>query len=167
MSNFPAPKMEAHWWYKTIETAQADTIGTSSKTDVVNVLSKSKASKGQSQRRKIADCRVSSSKHKDDLKRQEQSFRETHPNHEIIRAVFGLAIISREDFREWLTPYCKQTSKKLLSRMRTGSPGSPLTSSSGYAKEETHTSRGAFTDPTFQGPRVHRGFGGNRSHLLM
>lgn len=55
--------------------------------DVVNVRSNTKATKGQSQRRKIAYCRVSSSKQKDDLKRQEQSFRESHPEHEIIRDI--------------------------------------------------------------------------------
>lgn len=53
----------------------------------------------------------------------------------------GLASISKgEDCCEWLTPYCKETSKKLLSRIRIGSAGSPLTSSSGYVKEETQIS---------------------------
>ena len=35
-------------------------------------------------RKRYAYCRVSSSKQKDDLKRQQQSFKETHPTHEII-----------------------------------------------------------------------------------
>jgi len=53
----------------------------------------------------------------------------------------GLGSTSKEeDFCEWLTPYCKETSKKLLSRIKTGSAGSPLTSSSGYAREETQIS---------------------------
>lgn len=38
-------------------------------------------------RRRYAYCRVSSSKQKDDLERQVQSFRETHPDHEIIADV--------------------------------------------------------------------------------
>lgn len=38
-------------------------------------------------RRKIAYCRVSSSKQKDDLCRQVESFKETHPEHEIVKDV--------------------------------------------------------------------------------
>ena len=55
--------------------------------DVVNVRSNTKYAKGESQRRRIAYCRVSSSKQKDDLKRQEESFKESHPNHEIIKDI--------------------------------------------------------------------------------
>ena len=55
--------------------------------------------------------------------------------------ISGLVSTSKgEDYCEWLTPYCKETSKKLLSRIRIGSAGSPLTSSSGYVKEETQIS---------------------------
>ncbi|CAN0517844.1 unnamed protein product, partial [Ectocarpus sp. 8 AP-2014] len=38
-------------------------------------------------RRRIAYCRVSSSKQKDDLGRQVQSFQETHPEHEIVKDI--------------------------------------------------------------------------------
>ena len=38
-------------------------------------------------RKRYAYCRVSSSKQKDDLERQKQSFKETHPEHEIITDV--------------------------------------------------------------------------------
>ena len=41
------------------------------------------------------------------------------------------------DFCEWLTPYWQETSKKLLSHIRTDSAGLPLISSNGYVKEET------------------------------
>ena len=48
--------------------------------------------------------------------------------------------LNEEDFCEWLTPYCKETSKKLLSLIKTDCVGSPLISSNGYVNEETQIS---------------------------
>ena len=48
--------------------------------------------------------------------------------------------LKEEDYCEWLTPYWQETSKKLLSLIKTDSAGSPLISSSGYVNEETQIS---------------------------
>ncbi len=48
--------------------------------------------------------------------------------------------LNEEDFCEWLTPYCKETSKRLLSLIKTDCVGSPLISSNGYADEEKQIS---------------------------
>ena len=48
--------------------------------------------------------------------------------------------LKEEDYCEWLTPYCQETSKKLLSLIKTDSVGLPLISSNGYVNEETQIS---------------------------
>ena len=48
--------------------------------------------------------------------------------------------LKEEDYCEWLTPYCQETSKKLLSCIKTDSTGLPLISSNGYVNEETQIS---------------------------
>ena len=48
--------------------------------------------------------------------------------------------LKEEDYCEWLTPYWQETSKKLLSCIKTDSEGQPLISSNGYVNEETQIS---------------------------
>ena len=48
-----------------------------------------------------------------------------------------VSTLNGEDFCEWSTPYCKEMSRRLLSRIKIGSAGLPSISSSGYVKEET------------------------------
>ena len=51
-----------------------------------------------------------------------------------------VATLKSDDFCEWLTPYCQETSKKLLSCIKTDSEGYPLVSSDGYVNEDTRIS---------------------------
>lgn len=124
ISNPSARRWRNNGTIKTIETAEGyfrDLLE-----GVVNVHLTTKDAKGQSIRSKIAYCRVSSSQQKYDLKRQEESFWESHPDHEIIKYIgSGINFKRRGFLRIVESIYCKVTSKKLLSHIKIESAGSP------------------------------------------
>ena len=60
------------------------TISSDSSTGSSESAKSDSSNEPPAKRRKIAYCRVSSWKQKDDLEGQKESFSETHPNHEII-----------------------------------------------------------------------------------